>query len=139
MESHPHDELYWFLISNSFRTYRYLPIYFREFYPNYREPTPDWAIRLIDELAGSRYPTAYDPLTGIVHGHFWSGCRPGGAISDVTPERLRNPHVEFFATQNPGYVDGDELCCISRHRCAKRRPHGAADVRAARQLEPLRL
>jgi len=71
-------------------------------------------VRLIDALATDRYPTAYDPLTGVVHGHFWSGCRPCQAIADVPEGRLGDRHVEFFVERNPGYVDGDELCCIAR-------------------------
>jgi hypothetical protein len=110
-----HDrELYWFLITNSFRTYRYLPVYFHEFYPTYREPTPDWAARLIDALAAQRYPTAYDSAAGIVRGHLWEGCRPRIDIAGVTPQRLRDQHVEFFAERNPEYGRGDELCCIAR-------------------------
>src|SRR5436309_2239183 len=36
-------ELYWFLISKGFRTYRFLPVFFHEFYPRHDRPTPGWA------------------------------------------------------------------------------------------------
>ncbi len=108
--AHPEAELYWFLITNSFRTYRYLPIFFREFYPCVDRPTPGWAAELIDVLAERRYASAYDPATGIVQGSLWSGCRPSGEIAGLTAaRRKRDPHVDFFAQGNPGHVRGDEL------------------------------
>ncbi|MFN8457670.1 MAG: hypothetical protein U0401_23935, partial [Anaerolineae bacterium] len=32
--------VFWFLISSGYKTYRFLPVFFREFYPTYRQPTP---------------------------------------------------------------------------------------------------
>jgi hypothetical protein len=37
--------------------------------------------------------------------------RPG--VADLTPGRLRDPHVDFFARRNPGHPRGDELCCLA--------------------------
>ena len=34
-------------------------------------------------------------------------------VADVTPERLRDPHVAFFVRRNPGHARGDELCCLA--------------------------
>jgi hypothetical protein len=135
----PYTDLYWFLISNSFRTYRYLPVFFQEFYPSFEQPTPDWAVRLIDALAGPRYPTAYDSATGIVHGHLWAGCRPRSDIAGVTPERLRDPHVEFFANRNPGYTEGDELCCIARLTVENITPAARRLVGPVREPLPVRV
>src|SRR5205823_6261147 len=36
----PSTELYWFLISKGYKTYRFLPVFFREFYPRHDAPTP---------------------------------------------------------------------------------------------------
>ncbi len=138
-DRYPYRELYWFLITNSFRTYRYLPVFFREFYPCYREPTPDWAVRLIDALAAPRYRSAYDSTTGIVQGHHWAGCRPRSDIAGVTPERLRDPHVEFFAERNPGYIHGDELCCIARLTIENITPAARRLVAPLQELEPVQL
>ena len=32
MEGFPHHDLFWFLISKGFRTYRFLPVFFKEFF-----------------------------------------------------------------------------------------------------------
>jgi hypothetical protein len=37
--------------------------------------------------------------------------RPG--VADLTPQRLRDPHVRFFVERNPGHAGGDELCCLA--------------------------
>jgi hypothetical protein len=139
IDANPCTELYWFLITNSFRTYRYLPVFFREFYPSYDRTTPVGATRLIDALAGSRYPTAYDRQRGIVHGHLWNGCWPGSAIAAVTPARKRDPHIDFFAQRNAGYVRGDELCCITRLTEENITPAARRIVGPIRELLPVRL
>jgi hypothetical protein len=105
-------ELYWFLISKGYKTYRFLPVFFREFYPRHDAPTPAEARAIIDALARSRYPAAYDPAAGLIRtGPGKDRLREG--VADITPERLHDPHVRFFAQQNPGHRDGEELCCLA--------------------------
>jgi hypothetical protein len=108
----PDAELYWFLISKGYKTYRFLPLFFREFYPRYDMPTPSWALAVIDALGRSRYPDRFDATTGIVRaGPKGDRLRPG--VADLTPERGTNPYVRYFATRNPGHARGDELCCLA--------------------------
>jgi hypothetical protein len=105
-------ELYWFLISKGYKTYRFLPLFFHEFYPRHDQVTPDWARDVIDALAGCRYPRAYDHCAGIVRTSTGKDrLRPG--IAEITPERQRDPHVRFFLERNPGHAQGDELCCLA--------------------------
>jgi hypothetical protein len=97
---------WWFLISSGYRTYRYLPLFFRDFYPRNREMKP-----LLDQMAVSRFGESYDPGTGVIRLATPAPLREG--ISD--PElRLHNPHVRFFIEANPGHADGDELACLVR-------------------------
>ncbi len=105
-------QLYWFLITQGYKTYRFLPVFFHEFYPRYDGPTPAWASRVIDALGRRKYPTAYIPDAGIVRAdHF--GCRLRSEVAEITNRRLRDPHVQFFAEKNPGHARGDELCCFA--------------------------
>jgi hypothetical protein len=105
-------ELYWFLISKGYKTYRYLPLFFREFYPRHDAPTPARLQAVLDALARTKYPAAYDPGRGVIlAGAGKDRLRPG--VADVTAERLRDPHVRFFHARNPGHVRGDELCCLA--------------------------
>jgi hypothetical protein len=105
-------DLYWFLISKGYKTYRFLPVFFHEFYPRHDTATPGLARAVLDALAGSRYPEDYDPEKGIIRAtpqQYW--LRPD--LADVPVERLADPHVRFFLACNPGYRWGDELCCLA--------------------------
>lgn len=112
MDSRPGSELYWFLITKGYKTYRFLPVFFHEFYPRFDMATPEWALDLIDELGRHKFSTSYDRPTGIIRaGRF--GCRLRPGVAEITPGRECDPHVRFFEERNPGHGHGDELCCIA--------------------------
>jgi hypothetical protein len=105
-------ELYWFLICKGYKTYRFLPVFFHEFYPRSNIATPAWAKELIEALGRQKYPASYDPAAGVIR------ASPGKdrlrrGVADITAERRRDQHVRFFAERNPGHSDGDELCCLA--------------------------
>ena len=104
--------LYWFLMTKGYRTYRFLPVFFHEFYPRDDSPTPAWAAQLIDTLGQHRYPSTYDPVAGVVHADP-SSCRLRPNVAEITTKRLRDRHVQFFVQANPRHAHGDELCCIA--------------------------
>jgi hypothetical protein len=106
-------DLYWFLISKGYKTYRFLPLFFHEFFPRYDACTPPWARSVLDALAQYKYARAYDPAAGVIRSHAGKDRLRRG-VAEVTPERLYNPHVRFFAERNPGHECGDELCCLAR-------------------------
>jgi hypothetical protein len=112
MDRHPGSELYWFLISKGYKTYRFLPLFFHEFYPRHGLLTPSWAREVTDALGRRKFPDAYDPTAGVVRaGPGKDRLREG--IAEITTERLRDPHVRFFVEHNPGHPRGDELCCLA--------------------------
>ncbi|MBY0521971.1 MAG: hypothetical protein K2R98_01145 [Gemmataceae bacterium] len=112
IDAHPDAEFYWFLISKGYKTYRFLPVFFREFYPRHDAPTPDGMRPVLDALSVSIYPDEYDSSAGVIRtGPSQYRLRPD--VADVTPERLRDPHVHYFNARNPGHVRGDELCCLT--------------------------
>jgi hypothetical protein len=105
--------VYWLLISSGYKSYRFLPVFYREFYPRYDCPTPPDLQAAMDALAQQRFGAQYDADTGVVR--FEDGAtplRPG--VADVSEERQRNPHVRFFLERNPGHAQGDELVCLTR-------------------------
>jgi hypothetical protein len=112
LNAHPHDELYWFLISKGYKTYRFLPLFFHEFYPRHDVPTPPRVAAVIDALATHKFLAAYDGAAGIVRAAPDS-CRLRLGVADISAERMSDPHVRFFAECNPRHADGDELCCLA--------------------------
>jgi hypothetical protein len=122
--------VYWFLISSGYKTYRFLPVFFREFYPTYASPTPPEVKRLLDALGRSKFGPGYDPEPGVVRLPEPAPLRSG--VAELTPQRLRDPHVRFFVAANPGHARGDELACLAELSVANltraaRRALGAAD------------
>jgi hypothetical protein len=112
IDAHLGEELYWFLISQGYKTYRFLPLFFHEFYPRHDTPTPERARAFIDVLARGRYAAEYDAVAGVIRATPRQ-YRLRAGLADVTPERLRDPHVRFFHARNPGHARGDELCCLA--------------------------
>lgn len=103
--------VYWFLISSGYKTYRFLPVFFREFYPTYRCQTPAPIKQTIDSLAQLKFPEEYDRETGLIR--FSNAVRLSSGIAKITNLRLKDPHVAFFVDANPGHAQGDELVCLT--------------------------
>ncbi len=102
--------VYWFLISSGYKTYRFLPVFFREFYPTYRHPTPPFIKRVLDALAQLKFPDEYDPERGIIR--FTKAAPLRAGVAEITERRLKDPHVAFFVATNPGHARGDQLVCL---------------------------
>lgn len=112
LAEYPHRPLFWYLISKGFRTYRFLPVFFREFYPRFDHPTPAWAHTLIDAVARQRFADRYDASAGVIRATSESDRLRIG-LGEIDAARRRDPHVAFFELRNPGHAAGDELCCIA--------------------------
>lgn len=107
----PQTRVYWFLISSGYRTWRFLPIFFRDYYPNPRCSMPLFEQRVFDQLGRAKFGEEFLPTTGIVRFRDPTPLRQG--ISDVTDERRHDELVAFFERVNPGHVQGDELACLT--------------------------
>lgn len=131
----PAARLVWLLIASGYRTYRFLPIFWREFFPRHDRTTPSEAGELMRRLASERFGYAYDPDTGVVR--FAEPQVLAPELRGIPPERLTNPHVAFFARVNPGHGRGDELVCLTELADANLTPAGRRMVaRGEGVLEP---
>ena len=110
------EPLYWLLLVGGYKTYRFLPVFYRTFYPRHDEPTPPDVQDIMDRIAFELLGDEYDPALGIAR--FSRGATPlREGVADMKSGRQRNPHISYFLEKNPGYVRGDELVCITRvHR-----------------------
>lgn len=107
----PDALVYWYLICSGYKTWRFLPVFFKEFYPHPDRPTPAHIKRILDALGERKFPGEYHPEEGIVRFRSATPLRRG--VADVTEERLRDPLISFFQRINPGHVNGDELACLT--------------------------
>ena len=120
---------FWLLISSGYKTYRFLPTFFRNFFPRYDASTPPDVQRLICTLARMKYGNRYKPDQGIVRFAEPTPLRPG--IADVDSRRLTNPHIKFFVQANPGYRFGDDLVCITEISSSNLTPAGKRVLRGS--------
>jgi hypothetical protein len=84
-------DVYWLLLTSGYRTYRFLSVFFRTFYPRFDEPTPAPAQALLDAVAAERFGSRYDAASGLVrfeHPHCLAGDLAG-----VPTGRAADAHV----------------------------------------------
>jgi hypothetical protein len=108
---YPRGQYLWLLITSGFRTYRFLPLFWRKFFPCFDCETPEESRRLIEHLAAERFGDQYDPASGIVRLRHPQRLRE--ELAGIPPGRGDDPHVAFFAAKNPDHARGDELVCIT--------------------------
>ncbi len=131
---HGAGRLLWLLLVSGYRTYRFLPVFLREFYPRFDRPTPAPVLRELQTLAHRRFGACYDAQAGLVR-----FPRPGALraeLCEVPAERRRDPHVEFFLTANPGHARGDELVCLAELSLRNLTRAGRRMLRAGAVREP---
>lgn len=105
--------VYWLLISSGYKTYRFLTVFYKEFYPCHHRSTPPEMKILMDHLACERFGDDYSPDSGVVR--FQNGATPlREGVAEVTNERLRDEDIAFYLEKNPHHDQGDELVCITR-------------------------
>ncbi len=111
-DASPHPT-YYLLTSKGWRTYRVLPLLFREYYPSRLRRTPDSMLRIMDAFGQRKYPAEYHPEGGLViHSGESQRLRPHSGEAECLCRA--DPEAEFFFQRNPAFLRGDELVCLAR-------------------------
>lgn len=112
INKYPNNPLHWFLISKGYRTYRFLQVYFKEYYPVYDKNIPKEKKDVLDAIATYKFGDDYHPDNQIIHYKKAKDyLKPEHA--EILDGKLKNPHICFFAERNKNYKNGDELACIT--------------------------
>ena len=107
----PEEPWYWLLLSSGFRTYRFLPVFWRSFWPRH-DAEPDESTReLMSSLASAHFGERYDEQAGVVR--FDHPQRLKSHLASIPDGKSNDAHVRFFLERNPGHADGDELVCFA--------------------------
>ncbi len=109
----PGTDLFWLLTSKGYKTYRFLPVFFRSFHPCCTGEPSAFERELLPSVATARFGDAFDAAAGVLR------ARPGAqrlreGVADLDARRLQDPHIAFFQQRNPGHAKGDELVCLAR-------------------------
>lgn len=102
--------LFWFLLVKGHRTFKYLSVFGKSFFPHWSERRADLKA-LADQLATARFGSHYDTTSGLVRfpesrGHLKK------EIAEPSPEEMKKIATRFFLERNPDYRLGHELVCV---------------------------
>jgi hypothetical protein len=116
----PAIPLYWFLLVKGHRTFKYLSVFGKTFYPHWEIDRSNLK-PLADQLANASFGHDYNPESGVVEfsesrGHL------APAIAEPTEEELTKEATRFFLSKNPGYRKGHELVCLCELELANMKP-----------------
>ena len=100
--------LFWFLISKGHRTYLYLPLFARRFFPHPQNEEREWA-SLAGQVAERLFGECWKPDEGVIR----FATSQGHLREELVIGREKNPWVRYFMTCNPGYARGEELVCFT--------------------------
>jgi len=111
LASDKEKEWYWFLISKGHRTYMYLALFFKAYYPHVKKTDPKLK-HILNEVASKMFPESWLPEKDLI-------VFPE-KMGELTPElakgsfnKTHNKHVAFFLEKNPHFYRGEELACIT--------------------------
>lgn len=103
--------LYWYLISKGHRTYLYLPLFCRRFFPD-RRGTDEELAQIAAHCSQFLFADSWKEDLGILkfaesHGELTP------ELARATLKRSGHEDIAFFAERNPGFERGDELVCVT--------------------------
>lgn len=101
--------VYWFRTLKGFRSYRYFPLFFKEYYPRYDKTMPDYERDLINIIGRKQFCNDYDDKNQIVKTSYILRKE-----YDMGRSCKNRHHIEYFLRVNPNYNKGDELACIAK-------------------------
>lgn len=103
--------LFWFLISKGHRTYLYLPLFAKRFFPSPDRNEDAWG-ELAGAMAEKIFGAAWREEFGILRFAKSEG-QLKEELADDSGKRENNRYVKFFLEENPDFRKGDELVCLT--------------------------
>jgi len=102
--------LYWLLISKGHRTYRYLGVFSKQYFPNRAYDTPNHIKVVLNHVASKQFGDEYNSSKGLVeYSNFQVLLRHEWSNETIS----NNLEADFFFKKNPNFSHGDELVCIT--------------------------
>jgi len=106
-------KIYWYLITKGYRTYMFLPVLFKEFYPAPEWKTPSHIQALIDYISAKRYGSRYLKDKGIIS-YYGDKDSLIDEMCEIPIARRANRFIRYFLEKNPDFKQGDELACLTQ-------------------------
>jgi hypothetical protein len=105
--------LYWLLISKGYRTYRYLHLFARHYWPSHQTSALDSGLEaMLDRIASHKFGAAWERASGLIRfAHSRGQLRPD--LAEVRAHLRERAEIAFFLDKNPRYAQGEELACLT--------------------------
>lgn len=107
------EKFYWLLLSKGYKTYKFLPVFFNEFYPRANTQTPEFEQAILDNYGYTYYKEFYNKEKGIIEMNQQKDYLKDW-LADIPESKLKDENIAFFANKNPDYSKGNELVCLAR-------------------------
>jgi len=102
---------YWVLLTATHRTYRILPVCFKEYIPSPYKPSDPRLKKILDGFVRQKFPEEYDAESGLV---VLSKSIPYKNLEDIKSKFGDHYfYTDYFRKLNPHYERGDFLCCMT--------------------------
>lgn len=102
-------DVYWMLISKGWRTYKFFPLFLKEFYPTREKETPEEFKDFIERIGKFKFPEEYQ--NGLIIPNSPDFLK--NADHDVPEHKKDDPDIQFFLNANPNFKHGNELVCVA--------------------------
>jgi hypothetical protein len=106
----PDIQFYWFLLVKGHRTFKYMPVFGKTFYPHWSIDRDELKL-LATTLAEEKFGSEFNPTNGVVEFKSSRGHLKA-EIANPSEEDMTKEAVQFFIERNPNYKNGHELVCI---------------------------
>lgn len=105
--------VYWYLMSQSYKTYLMMANRFPDFFPNYKKDYPSFEKKIVDQISFQRFGESYHQESTTVDLKKENYTLVNN-IGYINPSLLSNPHIAFFQKKNPNHEKGIELVCLAK-------------------------
>ncbi|WP_224247726.1 hypothetical protein [Hyalangium gracile] len=111
----PLRPLLWLLLSGGYKTYLLSVNNFPRTIPRHDWEAPQERVTFMRQLASRWFGEQYDAERGVLR-FAQQHYRVRDGVAPIDRAAAAHPHIAFFASRNPGHVDGEELVCLTEVR-----------------------
>ncbi len=104
---------YWYLLSKGHRTYMFLPLFFKEYFPSIEAADSEEHLKKIaSEVSKRLYGNCWKEDEGVIRFEESHGELKQELIQ-ASYQKKGSKFVQFFLKKNPAFYKGEELVCIA--------------------------
>ncbi|MBK6265502.1 hypothetical protein JKA74_10675 [Marivirga sp. S37H4] len=110
----PSKPWYWYLLSKGHRTYMFLPLFFKEYFPSIEKTAVEGKLeKIAAEVSAKLYGHYWKPDEGVIRFDESQGELKQEWI-EASYQKKGSSFVQFFLQKNPGFHQGEELVCVAQ-------------------------